>query len=221
VNIKDMFEKVLLDSGQFFIDDGNVEINPDKFVIIVKSVLALYSNHYPHDLKFNIDISNKMFEFTEISKTVLGANTGIPTWISDVIPIRISGVYPYQLFKTSPNTELSDKKQYIWEYRKPNLYIPIPGVHEIHAVFKHTIIEEEVESKKSYRVDTVDYEDVIFFQLLQAAFLKGVGRSRRAFTLEALPLATDASELIGEAESLEERAREDLEEKHDKWWLAF
>ena len=216
-----MFEKILLDSGQFFIDDGNIEINQDKFVIIVRSVLALYSNHYPYDLKFNINIVNKMFEFTETSKTVLGAETNIPSWISDVLPIRISGVYPYQLFMTDPNTELSDKKQYVWEYRKPRLYIPMPGLHEIHAVFKHQIIEESIENKKSYKVDTIDYEDHIFFQLLQAAFLKGIGRSRRAFTLEALPLATDASELIGEAESLEERAREDLEEKHDKWWLAI
>ena len=55
--------------------------------------------------------------------------------------------------------------------------------------------------------------------LVRGMFLKGIGRSRRAFTLNELPILMDAGDLISEGEALVEKAEQQMQ-NHQKFRLA-
>ena len=75
--------------------------------------------------------------------------------------------------------------------------------------------------KIEYRVDTITDADDEFFEILTGKFMKALGRSRRAFTINELPITMDASELVSEGDEMIRAAEESLVEKEMKLYLAY
>jgi len=227
LNIETIFEKILLQSGQFLLNANRIEVDPDRFRYLVEDALAIYSKHSPHDEHMYVAMAatRVMSLNADTITSITGKDyLGEPDWISDVMPVRMHGINPYHLFKNldpSWNNDLVTKAQLPFKYRKPLLYVSISAEWEVHAVWKHKVVETETERDGfSYTVPTIDVNDVIFFRLLKGMFLQSIGKSRRAFTLNDLPIAMDAAEIAAEGQEIVEKAMEDIE-NHQKFYLAW
>src|ERR1043166_6708581 len=97
MTLQEMFDYVLVESGQFFIPVENLEINRDRFVTLVRGVLGIYNGKMPHEKKFNLNFSNRSVTFTADTLDINGQKTGIPKGVADMVPVRISGVAPFFL----------------------------------------------------------------------------------------------------------------------------
>ena len=224
MRVREMFDRILIESGQYF-NAGVTELDIDKFKTLVQICLGTYNQYYPYDEKFQLNIPNLSYTFTnDVSHTTLPL--GIPDWISDIVPVRLAGVHPWYFRHKEEwvNKELEYKKQFPWDYIKPTLYVPVQAMYQVHGVWNHRVVEVASQSKKDekqYECLTIDHNDDDFFDLLTARFLKSVGRNRRAFTLNDLPITVDADTLVSEGESMEALAKEDMENKSNKFWLAW
>lgn len=227
MTLQEMFDHVLIESGQFLVPVENLEINRDRFLTLVKSCVGIYNGKTPHEKKFNLNFPLRKFTFSDSTLDTNGQKTGIPHGIADLVPVRIAGTSPFFLRQHEDhNSEyMNDKTPYPWDYRKPNLFVPIQGVYDVHAWYNHEVTEiqaagETSGENKTYEVTTIDYEDEAFLKLLKAKFLRGTAHSRRAFTMQDIPLLTDADALVGDAKTLEEEAMKELDDK-TAFWLAW
>ncbi|MHA2202617.1 MAG: hypothetical protein ACW991_02900 [Candidatus Hodarchaeales archaeon] len=225
MELKEIFDRVLIDSGQFLITTEDIEMNSSTMLILVRSVLAIYGQYSPIIKWFNIEIqgATRAHTFTESGLDADGNEIGIPKFISEVVPVEVLGTYTYYLWDNTRYTsqELIDLKPYPFRYNSPTLYVPGLARYDIYAGFTHKIRTVVEDSKTHHYFDTITDEDDTFFKLLTARFLKGLGRSRRAFTLNELPIVSDASELVTEGDSLEEKAMEELTEAKSAWWMGW
>lgn len=218
MNLNEIFDKVLIFSGQFLIPDTVIELRVDKFKALVSHALGSWNNYNPIDRHINVDISTiRQHTFTE-----LGPH-GIPVNIVDLQPIRISGVAPFFLTEWGRlGDSLEMKKQFPWEYRKPTLTVPMTGEFDLHCIYYHKIeVDNTTGGEPAYKVETISENDDEFFKLLTGLFLQSLGRSRRAFTLNELPITTDGAELVSEGKQMEDEAMADLIENKSKWYLAW
>lgn len=228
MKIQEMFDYILIDSGQFLVPVENLEINRDRFLTLVKATLGIFNTKYPHELKFNMDFPNRKKTFTADTLSISGQLVGIPDGIADAVPVRIAGIAPYFIreYQSHDSPYMNNKVPYPIEYRKPDLYVPVQGTYDVHAWYDHKIEEIVAEGEtegetKTYEVKTINFgDDEVFFKLLKAKFLKGTAGSRRAFTMQDIPLLTDADTLMTEAKALEEEANKELDDK-TKFWLAW
>ena len=220
MTLDEIFNRVLVEAGQFLITTENIELNRETFVPLVKSAIGTYNRYYPIDNYLDIDFSSsRNYTFTE-------ANTpdGIPREIAEVIPVRIMGTYPYILKKyddSESNVEVAES--FPFTYRRPVLTIPANAICNVHAIFDHELRDTTPSSGgvKQYEINTVNENSDVFFQLLTGRFLKGLGRSRKAFTLNDLPVTNDGPEMVAEGQEMEKDALEELRENKGKWWLAW
>lgn len=220
MTLKEIFNRVLVESGQFVVSADMIELDVDRFLVLVKATLGTVNKFDPVEKKFNLDLSGRHFKFTPETHDLLGNLVGIPERIVDLIPVRVTGVYPSYMreFDRHKSEYLSDKIPYPWDYRKPDLHVPVNGQYELHAIYNHQIVKNA--ETKEWECDTISDVDDDFFQLLTGKFLKGLGKSRRAFTLNELPITTDADQLVSEGQEMEDKAIENLEEDA-KFWLGW
>lgn len=232
MNIQSMFQRVLLESGQFLIDETEIELDVDKFSRLVKIALGAYNKHRPYRKHYTIDTGGNYY-YTFIDSST---DLGIPQWVSDIVPIRILGTLPKLLLSSGAfqslggccwgmsnmNSWLEVKQEFPWEYRKPILHVPIIGQYDCLLVFFHKLLEIPGElNVKDYEVPTIDDNDNTFFQLLTGKFMRALAMSRRAFTIQELPLTSDADTLASDGVTMEKEAMEDLESKSQLWYLAW
>jgi len=216
MNLQEMFEKVMVDSGQFLIPAEGIELKEQNFKILVQTVIGKYNGYVPIDYRKTIDVTGtRQFTFNSVNSP-----EGIPDYISEILPIKISGVYPFYLNDWSPGVLLQPKSNYPYQYRKPTLVVPVEGQYEIHAARGH-VIEGTGSSEDPWRVDTIDHNADEFFNLMVGKFLIALGRSRNAFTIQDIPITMDSSEMIAEGKELDEKADQDMTENKMKWWLAW
>jgi hypothetical protein len=227
LNVDFLFKKVMVRSGQFLIDNNNIELDVDRFRVLVEDALSTYNRFYPHDQHVFIAVaSTRHIILTDsLMHTLTGTDyLGVPDWVSDAMPSSIYGVHPSYLFtnwQPNYNPNLMNKTSMPWTYRKPNLYLPITAEWDIHCVWKHRIVEKETPQGYVYDIPTLDsVESDKFVRLLQGLFLQGIGRSRRAFTMGDLPIAMDGAEIASEGVEIEREAVEDLE-NIQKFYLAW
>lgn len=219
----EMFQRVLVESGQFLISPTKIELKEDNFALLVNVCLGIYNQHVPIDRWFNINVATtRQFEFTETSTDIRGHLTGIPEKIVDYIPIRISGVYPFYLREYDrPKSNLDIKTEMPAVYRKPVFTVPIQGEWDIQATYRHKVTQIPNVEDGKFEVVSIDDTDSEFLELLCGKFMQALGRNRRAFTLSPLPLVSDASDMVSEGRDKEEKALEAIFENKKKWYLAW
>lgn len=225
--LKRVFEKIVIRSGQFLLNSNNIELNVERFRELVEDALGIYSKFCPYDEHVVTEFSSsRSISLTDsIIKNITGKDyLGTPDWVSDVMPVRLYAINPLYVFRNldpNANSELATKSFLPFEYRKPNLYVSISGEMDIHCVWNHRIIEtEDIYGSITYDLPTISTDDNLFLKLVQGMFLQGLGKSRRAFTLNDLPITMDASEIASEGAELEREAMEQME-NDQKFYLAF
>lgn len=218
MTLEEIFERALVSSGQFLLSSDCIEMQPERFLSLVKLALSTYNKYSPNEVHLFKNLQgNRQYTFTDEN-----TEEGIPDYISDCIPMRVSGTRPFFLRDdVQQNPQLDCKKEFPFVYRKPTLTVMVNADYDILAVYKHKITSEVVEGKTIYELKTISDDDETFLDLVTARFLKGLGRSRRAFTLTDLPITADAADLVSEGESMEERVMETLKENEMKFWLAW
>jgi len=256
VLLSELFDVIVVRSGQFILPNDDIELNQTRFLRLVRVALGKYSNHCPVDLTFPLQLNatrNFTFNSTFIPKGE-SFEWGIPEFISSVTPTALAGSPAYSLsfndlygsqfahgrdmfnqgnMAPDPNFHIPGQKQvsseqleklsFPWVYRKPKLYIPVSSDVEVVAVYRHPIVEVDPTDADSGNFDlpTISYSDEEFIDLLQGMFLRGLGQSRRAFTMDDLPITSDASEIASEGQALEEAAMERIENVKAKFYLAY
>ena len=220
-----MFDRVLLKSGQFVLAKSKVEIDVDNFRILVEDALGIYSKQNPH----HVTITRQIISPRQLDFSVYAFNDefGVPDWISEVTPVKFAGVSLAQFNMQQHvmgNSNLINPIEAPWDYQKPILTVPFSSTYKIVGVFKHKITlvpgSDPTATSDSYEVKTIDYSDTNFFDLLQGMFLMGIGRSRRAFTLNDLPITMDADAIASEGREMVDAAKESIA-SGSKFYLAM
>lgn len=189
-----------------------IEIDVDSFRILVEDCIEEYNKARPYNKEYDINTGSNTYIFNSGFDPELGR---VPDWIAECVPVRtyLNGIASVGLnYNQNSNQELVVATQYPYVYKKPVLSVPLVGNHKITAVYKHII--EEVKNQQNeiidYEIKTITLADTWFFKLLLARFMKGIGRSRRAFTLSEITITTDADALVSDGETLEDKTIEDM-----------
>ena len=223
-----MFKDIIVESGQFLINTDNIEIDHDRFKRLVRKALSTYSRFRPYtETIYSRTAVRRRMRLDDAMITSLTGKDylGAPDWISDVTPTRLYGVNPYYIYKNLDprrNPNLVEKTGMPWVYRKPELYLPISAEYSILAVWNHKIVETQDDINGfEYDVPTLEENDSDkFMELLKGMFLQGIGKSRRAFTMNDLPILMDGEQIASEGLEIQREAMEDLENVQ-KFYLAW
>jgi hypothetical protein len=232
MTLDDLIDYVMTESGEFIIGDIETTlIDRHRFHLIVKRALSLYGKYRPLTERTTILVSGT----ADLSHG--GANRP-PEWVSRVIPIgsggtnsatnqsaasfiygsvgmgRYSNIYPTEPPRNIP-----------WEYNKPTLSIG-GGSEDMYDVTAHynyeliDIVKDDQNKVQTAVVAGISFNDELFFDLIVGYFLIALGRSRRAFTLNDLPVTMDGGELVSEGDEKVRTTRELLQEQ-SSWQLAI
>ncbi len=71
-----------------------------------------------------------------------------------------------------------------------------------------------------YNLPNITYKDHRFLSLVQGRFMQGLGRSRKAFILNDLPITSDASDMVSAGKEIEKEALTEMQE-NGKWWMSM
>lgn len=220
MTLQELFDLILLRSGEFLVPIDKVELDIHKFRLLVSNALGWYSKYVPKVEYLYINANNtnsRQYVFVEEAFPL-----GVPDIISDVIPIRISGVVPYYLREYDrPRSNLDIKVEFPWLYRKPVLTLPTNAEFDVKSAYYHRLKNYGTNDQAQWEVRTITQEDQEFIDLLVGRFLISLGKSRRAFTIEALPIKVDAEELVSEGKELEENAKKEILENKHEWFLSW
>lgn len=225
MKIQELFDRIVLLSGQFLVPDDAIELDVNRFKTLVSMALGEYSRYCPYDCHFRASIqSTRQFTFSDANPPASVGNLvgGIPTNIVEAIPVRISGVSPFYLtsWRKSPTSaELKSEMPFV--YRKPVLTVIASADYDLHLVYDHVVTQVNGGKRTDLEVVTISDKDINFIRFLQGLFLQSLGRNRRAFTLNPLPITTDASTMVEEGKEIEKDAHDKIVSEDCKWYLAL
>lgn len=224
MTLKELFDRVLLRSGQFIMSTSRVELNSDRFVLLAEEALAIYSKHNPVEQHFTVEVQENRTHTFNMGNT---HGLGVPKNVSSVTPIRIIGVNPWILRQRfgialdRADSQLDIKQECPYEYRAPKLVLPYSGEFDVLVWYVHQVVKNESPSGEIiYDLPTISPSDNNFLDLVRGMFLEGLGRSRRAFTLNDLPITMDADRIADEGRELVNDAKQAIANS-SKFYLAF
>lgn len=221
MTLNEIIQKVLTDMGVPNVPLDCYGLKPKQAEIFVRQAIGRYNNISPIEVKVNVNLRERSHTFTDANTQTFRRTNGelcpykgAPDRVLDAVPIRISGVYPFYLQDWNQNrTYLEIKDKYPWEYRNPTLTVPVSGIHDCVLIYNHRVVDQVIPSI------TIE-DDHVFFDILLPIVMRAVGMSKRAFTLSEIPIETDGSDLVSEANSLLESLEEQLN-SHKRIDLAW
>jgi len=225
--LTELIDLVMIESGEFILGDlSNTLLDTDKFWKMTKRVLKTYDQYRTFTATRNVTVSSRKYIYT------VALPYGIPDWVSSVTPVEVAGAVGIYQFAQREVSERIDEftlleipRAFQWRYDKPTLYVTENGLMEVIEHYEHsyTVIEDSPGLVEEVTLPTLDLgEDKLFIDLVVAKFLQALGRSRRAFTLEELPINMDATELVSEGTDLWNETITKLEEGGaSRWWDAL
>jgi len=222
LKIRDIFTRVILKSGQFLLHRKNLEIDLDAFRILVEDALAEYSKSIPYTKNLSLNLTASR-SHTFMDDSVLLRK---PDWVAEATPTRFSGtVIP--LFNAQSNSDIfNDVDEGVfnpWLYNDSTytLTVPYSAHYKVVTVYDHLVDTiSNADGTFDYEVKTISPRDRFLFDLITGLFLQGIGRSRRAFTLNDLPITMDSDQIISEGKEMETQALEEIH-KNKLIRLAF
>lgn len=210
--LSDLKLAIEMRTGQF-IGAGTTayEITAARFKLLVARELAKYSHSRPHQATYlSVNISESgLYTFA----------LPAPDWVAGIKLASFLDTDDVSLSLANQLRRSGGANPPVeFKYLKPDLYMTYAGLEvDIETAF-YWLIEENDDGVDAI-TDLVEAEEPYLVDLVEAATLIGLGRSRRAFVANDIPLAYDASELISEGQDLHQQTMEHLKEQ-SKWWLA-
>lgn len=223
LSIAEIFRRVIIKSGQFLLRQETIELDESRFKVLVEDALEIYNKYCPMDRTFNKNFSQSQRNYTFSSSDEFG----IPEEILALTPIRVYGMSPHLLgyYDEVSRTNQITKEvvQIPFSYVKPDLQLPFNGIWRIHAMYEYEVAEFEDEDtgEISFYIPNMTIKERNFLELVRGMFIQGIGRSRRAFTLNDLPIAMDSDALVTEGQEIQEKAEENIINASHKYHLAF
>ena len=239
--LTDLADIVMIRSGQFIVGAfENVQLDYDKFWKLCRGVIYEYQNHKPITKKFNVNVPQSGYRFASPDPA--------PLWISKVIPINGYGagmgsggfggngdfaiITPHQAINLARSASMGGSSvvssmfpqpsPFFFELRDDILYVSSSGMMDVTAHYPYTWAETVDDEGKVTEVllEGLDPSHDQFIELVLADFLVAVGRSRRAFTLNDLPITMDAPDLVSEGLDRREKVKEALSDR-GIWYRAI
>lgn len=210
--LSELFDIVVMESGMFLVADS-VEIGKDSenFRKLTEFVLQEYSQYIPKTGSLQIITYGRFFDIYES-----------PRRVYDVIPLETfqstNYIFQQALYGGSPGNGRS-KTPFVWRYEKPRLYIPYSGKFEVKYYDDHIIELDETDLENPFYYISSELKPV-FTKLLTARFMISIGRNRRAFSMDEIPVKMDSTELVSEGKEMLEKAMEELQ-NNAKFGLAW
>jgi hypothetical protein len=230
MTIADIYDRILIELGMHQLESSDVEsyiMSTTNFIKLVKSTLGPINGSMPKTETRNISINNSYFTFV----------SDIPERVINIVPIKMLGVHANHLlnyvfslqrthfglhdYKMGKYTSEMEKQELPAAYKKPDLYVPIDGDYDVMTVTYYAVTQITGSSPATYEVVGIDDNFDEFFDLLKAKFMQAVGRSRRAFMLNEMPVTMDAETMVEEGKTLEEEVTIIIEEVNSKLYIAF
>lgn len=215
--LTELIDLVMIESGEFILGDLDYTLlDSTKFWTLAQRVMKTYDQYRAYTMTRNVTVSSGKYIYTS------ALPNGIPDWISSVTPVEVTGAIGIYQFAQREVSERIDEftlleipRGFQWRYDTPTLYVTENGRMEVIEHYEHAYT--------GTTFTTLDLGvDKLFIDLLVGKFLQALGRSRRAFTLEELPIAMDAAELVTEGTELWNETITKLEEGGaSKWWDAL
>ena len=213
MKLQEIFDLVLVDSGQFLLGK-DIEMNEGTFKIFMQSCISFYNKHNHHIKQFNVEFKQQgngiFYEFKEdIPDVIFSAN--VQTW-NNPHTIQHLG------FDLIGNENFIDKRPQPITYEKPILYSTYLGVHDVKAGYTHKITYDELNGRKEYKIDTIDFDTdshADFLEYITARFMITIGASRSAFTMSDIPLINNGAEMVQEGKEMRERAEQNIRDGGD------
>lgn len=224
MTLDDLIEYVMTESGEFIVGDlETTQIDRHRFHLIVKRALALYGRYRPMAERTSV-LVNQSVDLTQ-------GGSRAPDWLSRVIPTgtggtdEVTGQSAAQFIYgdimgggfADPVFSRPRPRSIPWEYNAPILSVKGPeDMYDItaHYLQELTEIEKDTNGKvQAAKITGITYNDDLFFDIVTALFLIALGRSRRAFTLNDLPVTMDGDQLVSEGDEKLRNAREQLQEQ--------
>jgi len=222
ITLSELEEIVMIESGEYLLlNIENLTLTTAKFWAMVKRVLKYYEGKCPFVYKHNLTVSSGKYTYQD------SVSYGPPDWISSVVPTtssNIMDVYSVLSNKVAGETSLLEiPRGFVWKYENPNLYVSEDGIMDVVECHAHQYTETDDSAGvlQEVTISTITQkDDSKFIDLVLARFLMMLGRSRRAFTMNDLPITSDGDQLVSEGQELWRDTVEKLEET-DKWYLAL
>jgi hypothetical protein len=220
--LKDLFNRVLVESGQFLFGTHKIELKKDNFFLLVQNSLSIYDDFEPKDNRFSITVANTSYTFVE---SPAGSWWTIPKFIIEIIPVVISGLpWYFQNWMTWQGKGFGDEfnpLSSIWKYKSPTLYTEYAGQFTVWAVYSRAQVQvpdPDDPDDTTWDLPDITTRDNRFIRHLTGKFMQALSLERDAFTLHELPLKTNADTLMSKGEKWEEDALTKMQ--FQKWYLA-
>lgn len=223
ITFQELIDYVLLESGQYMAPLEATLLTDTHVARIVTRELSLYSKYRP--------VSREVFVSANVSGEVNFKTLStdekerdIPMMITNVrVPHGEYGISPAAIanYSYSPVTRerLVEAPTSNFDYRKPILYLAGSGGYKLTAHYSRYFDYAEINGKLDGVISDISFEDDhLFVEMLIGKFLQYVGRSRRAFTIDNLPITYDSSEMVSEGQEKYNEAYRVLTEENSKWY---
>lgn len=237
--LSEVTDALLVRTGQHVIGDIMTVLNLDykRLWNSIKYDIADYQKYVPLTKHINVNsFSDSYYDFTldtnnagYVSPSEPGAP---PKFLSKVTPLNSSLMpfvgSPYVAFQAmlpdqwGPN-RLVNPRPFLWNYQSPpKMMLSEYGCFDITAHYDYPVVITYEDDESTYAdVEVVGLnEDKVLLRILTGRFLQLLGRSRRSFTYEDIPIKTDADDLVKEGIDEYEAGMKDLLERNDAWFLS-
>jgi hypothetical protein len=214
MKLVDIIDWVMMQSGEFIVEIiENTLIDKPKFWLMVKRDLKFYQKYVPVTKNLNVYV-NGSYGFPAGEE---------PKFISKCTPV-VAGSTGSSGFSTLSTGQLlsmanpmlgMSPTRFIWKYEEPQLFTSMAGDVAVKAHYDYKFDVSSADPAE-YEILGMREED-LFLNLVLSSFLIGLGRSRRAFTLNDLPITMDAPDLVSEGKERQETARQDIFDL-SKWY---
>lgn len=246
MKLTEIINEILVRTGEYIVATdytqlAQLQLDIDKIWTMVRRELLDYQKYKPLKKEFNLTINSFIYRFNDDPHN--GSN-GPPSYISKCTPVGIVLAVTAPTSWMTPNSVRSfynlqrtiEPQMFLWNYLRdwvddqtgehtgPILCVSQLGMLDIRAHYPYTYnVTTDKTTKKVTEVDIPELDSLalpLLFDMLSARFIQAVGRSRRAFTYQDLPVLTDADTLVKEGAEWYEKSRESLLNRHD-WWTGI
>jgi hypothetical protein len=191
ISYQDLVDILLIESGQFIADLDATLLDQNKMEIMIQRELALYSRYKPNYITTYAELYNqKVFS--------LDIDGYVPVTISDIRTDMFNNIgYSFSPLPAAVHN-------YYWRYDNPILYFRYPQ-----GIYTYTYTLKHIYDQVNMNLPTINIEDRVINMIL-GRFLMTLGKSRRAFTVDEIPIQVDASEMISEGKEIYDNTLEEV-----------